>query len=96
MTDKDEDNNAKIRVLCTTKEKGSDIEACDTFNVITEMVNEDWYYRCTIIIGKILKLMSDTNDIVDKQTKVLISTIIILPLRDNKVVINRLSSCIFR
>lgn len=41
VTDRDEGVNAKIRVSCTTKEKGSDNEACVTFNVVTEEVSLD-------------------------------------------------------
>lgn len=38
VTDRDEGVNARIRISCTTKEKGSDNEACVTFNVVTEEV----------------------------------------------------------
>lgn len=42
VTDRDDSVNAKIRVSCTTKEKGSDNEACVTFNVVTEEVRLDY------------------------------------------------------
>lgn len=38
VSDQDEEDNAKIRVICSTKEKGSDAEACSTFRVETDMV----------------------------------------------------------
>lgn len=41
VTDRDEGVNARIRVSCTTKEKGSDNEACVTFNVVTEEVRQE-------------------------------------------------------
>lgn len=39
VSDRDEGDNARIRVVCSTKEKGSDAEACNTFRVITDVVN---------------------------------------------------------
>lgn len=38
VTDRDEGDNARIKVICTTKEKGSDTEACATFRIVTDMV----------------------------------------------------------
>ncbi|XP_049865838.1 cadherin-23 [Pectinophora gossypiella] len=43
VTDRDEGVNAKIRVTCSTKEKGSDNEACSTFNIITDMISPNEY-----------------------------------------------------
>ncbi|CAG9785326.1 unnamed protein product [Diatraea saccharalis] len=43
VSDRDEGDNAKIHVKCSTKEKGSDAEACNTFRVFTEMVSPNTY-----------------------------------------------------
>ncbi|XP_026328265.1 cadherin-23 isoform X1 [Hyposmocoma kahamanoa] len=43
VTDRDEGVNARIRISCTTKEKGSDNEACVTFNVVTEEITSNEY-----------------------------------------------------
>lgn len=43
VTDRDEGDNARIRVSCTTKEKGSDAEACATFRVETDMISPNEY-----------------------------------------------------
>ncbi|XP_026729820.1 cadherin-23 isoform X2 [Trichoplusia ni] len=43
VTDLDEGENARIRVKCTTKEKGSDFEACATFRVVTDMITPNEY-----------------------------------------------------
>ena len=45
VTDRDEGENARIRVMCSTKEKGSDSEACATFRVETDMVSIDFLFR---------------------------------------------------
>lgn len=55
VTDRDDGDNARIKVICSTKEKGSDSEACATFRVETDMVNNKnivlyklyiFYYIC--------------------------------------------------
>ncbi|CAH2991920.1 unnamed protein product [Chilo suppressalis] len=43
VSDRDDGNNAKIRVICSTKEKGSDAEACNTFKIITHMTSSNTY-----------------------------------------------------
>ncbi|XP_053602394.1 cadherin-87A [Plodia interpunctella] len=43
VTDQDEGVNAKIQVICSTREKGSDMEACNTFRVITETISANEY-----------------------------------------------------
>ncbi|XP_052751367.1 cadherin-23 [Galleria mellonella] len=43
VTDRDDDINARIRVKCTTKEKGSDSEACNTFGIVTDMISPNEY-----------------------------------------------------
>ncbi|XP_013134373.1 PREDICTED: cadherin-23 [Papilio polytes] len=43
VTDRDEGENAIIKVTCSTEEKGSDAEACATFKIVTEMVNSNEY-----------------------------------------------------
>ncbi|XP_013185198.1 cadherin-87A [Amyelois transitella] len=43
VTDLDDGDNAKIQVKCSTKEKGSDAEACHTFRVVTEMITSNKY-----------------------------------------------------
>ncbi|KAL0840760.1 hypothetical protein ABMA28_015943 [Loxostege sticticalis] len=43
VSDRDEGDNARIRVVCSTKEKGSDAEACNTFRVITDVVSQNEY-----------------------------------------------------
>ncbi|XP_068630269.1 cadherin-87A [Battus philenor] len=43
VSDRDEGDNAKIEVTCSTEEKGSDAEACSTFKIVTEMVNPNEY-----------------------------------------------------
>ncbi|XP_063531882.1 cadherin-23 [Cydia strobilella] len=39
VTDRDEGRNAEIKVTCSTKERGSDAEACATFRVVTDMIS---------------------------------------------------------
>ncbi|KAG6439028.1 hypothetical protein O3G_MSEX000422, partial [Manduca sexta] len=43
VTDRDEGDNAMIRVVCSSKEKGSDAEACATFRVETDMISPNEY-----------------------------------------------------
>ncbi|XP_045534163.1 cadherin-23 [Papilio machaon] len=43
VTDRDEGDNAIIKVTCSNEEKGSDVEACSTFKIVTEMVNPNEY-----------------------------------------------------
>ncbi|PZC83942.1 hypothetical protein B5X24_HaOG206691 [Helicoverpa armigera] len=43
VTDKDEGENARIRVICSTKEKGSDTEGCATFRIQTDMITPNEY-----------------------------------------------------
>ncbi|XP_075970125.1 cadherin 74A [Anticarsia gemmatalis] len=43
VTDRDVGENARIRVTCSSKAKGSDAEACATFRVETDMVTENEY-----------------------------------------------------
>ncbi|XP_072941019.1 cadherin-87A [Epargyreus clarus] len=43
VTDRDEGINANIQVSCSTKEKGSDAEACSTFRVVTDMIEPNQY-----------------------------------------------------
>lgn len=50
ITDRDEGENAKLNVVCSTKEKGSDAEACATFRVETDMVSCSWKIMCNMQI----------------------------------------------
>ncbi|XP_039748897.1 cadherin-23 [Pararge aegeria] len=43
VTDRDEGDNAKIQVRCSTKERGSDFEACSTFKIVTDMLTPNQY-----------------------------------------------------
>ncbi|KPI98094.1 Cadherin-23 [Papilio xuthus] len=43
VTDRDEGENAIIKVTCSNEDKGSDVEACSTFKIVTEMVNPNEY-----------------------------------------------------
>ncbi|CAG5042613.1 unnamed protein product [Parnassius apollo] len=43
VTDRDEGENAKVQVTCSTDEKGSDSEACSTFKIVTDMISENEY-----------------------------------------------------
>ncbi|GBP73902.1 Cadherin-23 [Eumeta japonica] len=43
ITDSDEGVNAEIHVVCSTKDKGSDSEACSTFKIITDEISPGEY-----------------------------------------------------
>ncbi|CAH2074945.1 unnamed protein product, partial [Iphiclides podalirius] len=43
VTDRDDGDNAKVTISCSTEEKGSDAEACSTFRIETVMVGPNAY-----------------------------------------------------
>nr|XP_032511121.1 cadherin-23 isoform X1 [Danaus plexippus plexippus] len=51
ITDRDENDNAKIQVKCSDKERGSDVEACSTFKVTTEEITPN-KYQVRIFLSK--------------------------------------------
>ncbi|CAK1552466.1 unnamed protein product [Leptosia nina] len=57
VTDLDEEENAKIRVSCSTKERGSDFEACSTFRIVTDMISPN-KYQVRIFLAKPLDFES--------------------------------------
>ncbi|XP_059061390.1 cadherin-23 [Achroia grisella] len=57
VTDRDENENSEIRVRCTTKEKGSDAEACKTFAIVTDMITPN-QYQVRIFLNNLLDFES--------------------------------------
>ncbi|XP_038210910.1 cadherin-23 [Zerene cesonia] len=43
ITDLDEGENANVRVSCSSKDRGSDAEACSTFRIVTDMISPNEY-----------------------------------------------------
>ncbi|XP_045493126.1 cadherin-23 [Colias croceus] len=59
ITDLDEGENANIRVSCSTKDRGSDAEACSTFRIVTDMISPN-EYQARIYLAKPLDYESRT------------------------------------
>ncbi|XP_050342547.1 cadherin-23 [Nymphalis io] len=57
VTDQDEGENANIKVTCSTKERGSDAEACSVFRIVTDMVTPN-EYQVRIFLAKPLDFES--------------------------------------
>ncbi|XP_047515658.1 cadherin-23 [Pieris napi] len=68
VTDLDEDENAKIRVTCSIKERGSDFEACSTFRIVTDMISPN-EYQVRIFVAKPLDFESRSAYVISLEAK---------------------------
>ncbi|KAG7299357.1 hypothetical protein JYU34_016291 [Plutella xylostella] len=68
VTDKDEGVNAEIQVKCTTNEKGSDVEACSTFKVMTDKISPG-IFQVRLVLKRALDFESRTAYIVSLEAK---------------------------